>query len=275
MVDVRSPTRRRPVAHAHASARAWSRVVLVVVCALLAVALTVGCAAIDSVGDSSSERGSGDGAAELPVITVPDADGAGTGTDAAAENGSTGDGDGDGSFWSSLVWVLVAGLIVVAVVVIAGVIVLIVRSGREQTPAVPAELPRTRPGGARGGVDDVAARARWVSRHTDEVMDAPDARELQRRWHDLRDHMIDLEGRIAVVSQTSGDGHVGEEIRRLHRDVEALRHSIGAYVSLTIHPDRTSDPDDYVRKLERAMDAVASHKGQVEQSARRAAAENR
>lgn len=273
MVDVRSPTRRRPVAHAHASARAWSRVVLVVVCALLAVALTVGCAAIDSVGDSSSERGSGDGAAELPVITVPDADGAGTGTDAAAENGSTG--DGDGSFWSSLVWVLVAGLIVVAVVVIAGVIVLIVRSGREQTPAVPAELPRTRPGGARGGVDDVAARARWVSRHTDEVMDAPDARELQRRWHDLRDHMIDLEGRIAVVSQTSGDGHVGEEIRRLHRDVEALRHSIGAYVSLTIHPDRTSDPDDYVRKLERAMDAVASHKGQVEQSARRAAAENR
>jgi hypothetical protein len=239
---------------------------------VVAVSLTLGCATVDSGVDADGSSsgittGDGDVGEAVPTFEAPESDGG------ADEGSSETDGDGTDDGWSVLVWILGAVVVVTVVAIIGGVIVLIVRSGREQRPVAPQELPRTRPHDRPvSGIDDVAARARWVSQHVDEVMDAPNARELQERWHDLRDHMIDLEGRIAAVSRTNGEGLIGEELRRLRHDVDALQHSVGAYVSLTVHPDRTSDPDDYVTKLERAMDAVASYKRQVDHTAQRAAA---
>jgi hypothetical protein len=138
----------------------------------------------------------------------------------------------DGEGLTTEEWILIGILaVVVFALIIAGTSASARHSANKQTARA----------GLNSRLGEIAGGSRWmVDQGSVEILRTTDPAQLRTSWNDLRRRAIDLEGQIATLVSSTGDGNLDESLRYLGQRVAGLRGSLDSLVSLRTAQDATS-----------------------------------
>jgi len=138
----------------------------------------------------------------------------------------------DGEGLTTEEWVLIG---ILAVVVFALIIAGTSASARH------SEKKQAARAGLNSRLGEIAGGSRWmVDQGSVEILRTTDPAQLRTSWDDLRRRAIDLEGQIATLVSSTGDGNLDESLRYLGQRVAGLRGSLDSLVSLRTAQDAAS-----------------------------------
>jgi hypothetical protein len=138
----------------------------------------------------------------------------------------------DGEGLTTEEWILIG---ILAVVVFALIIAATSASARH------SEKKQAARSALNGRLGEIAGGSRWmVDQGSVEIMRTTDPTQLRTSWDDLRRRAIDLEGQIAALASSTGDGNLDESLRYLGQRVAGLRGSLDSLVSLRTAHDAAS-----------------------------------
>jgi hypothetical protein len=138
----------------------------------------------------------------------------------------------DGESLSTEEWVLIG----ILAVVLFGLII-----GATSASARHSEKKQAARSALNGRLGEIAGGSRWmVDQGSVEILRTTDPAQLRTSWDDLRRRAIDLEGQIATLVSSTGDGNLDESLRYLGQRVAGLRGSLDSLVSLRTAQDAAS-----------------------------------
>jgi hypothetical protein len=152
-----------------------------------------------------------------------------TGGDGGTTGGDGGDPAGGGDTGSELTtedWILLGVIGVLAIGVIMGVTSL--ASHHSENKKAAADSLNRRLG-------EIVGAARWVhDQGSIEILRLTDTRLLASSWNGVRERIVDLEARIAVLANETHDRRLEQGLLRLGQTAAGLRGALEASVSLRL-----------------------------------------
>ncbi len=117
-----------------------------------------------------------------------------------------------------------------------GVVAIIIGATSAATSRAEANASRRQELGRR--LREITSGCRWISgRAATDVLVATTADQLRLSWGTARAHMVDLEGKIAVVAGATGDRSLDSSLSTLGESLAGLRGALESNVALRLRPD--------------------------------------